>query len=89
MLKVSRKHNSLVSRLAGKLDAKIPGIEGNESKLKVLGCQMLGSKCVKAGDGISERSCCPYVLPGDSGQARLGKIRKEATDSIESGGMSE
>ena len=47
---------------------------------------MLGSKCVKAVDGISEGACCPYMLPGESGQARLWKISKEATDSIKLGG---
>ena len=46
---------------------------------------MLGSKCVKTVDGVSERSCCPYMLPGESGQARLWKVSKEATDSVEFG----
>ena len=48
---------------------------------------MLGSKGTKAVDGISERSCCPYMLPGESGQARLWKISKEAQDGREYGGM--
>ena len=39
---------------------------------------MLRSKGVKAGDGISECSCCPYMLPGKSSQACLWKISKEA-----------
>lgn len=89
MLKVYRKHNSLVSCLTGKLHAKIPRVEGNESEFEALGCQMLGSKCVKAVDGVSERPCCPYMLPGESGEARLWKISPAAADSIEFGGMSE
>ena len=37
---------------------------------------MLGSEGVKADDGISERSCCPYMLPGESGQTRLWELAK-------------
>ena len=74
MLKVRRKNNRLVSRLAGKLHAKIPRVEGDKSEFEVLGCQMLGSKSVEAADGISKRSSCPYMLPGKSGQTRLWEI---------------
>ena len=48
---------------------------------------MLGSKGVKAGDGISERSCCAYMLPGESGQARLWTVSRGTRDSIEFAGM--
>ena len=43
---------------------------------------MLGGKGVKSDDGISKRSCCSDVFPGESGQARLGYISREVAESL-------
>lgn len=70
VLQVRGEDDSLVSGLARKLDAEIPGIESDKNKVEVLGGQVLGSKGVESGDGISKGTRVSDVLPSQGSQAR-------------------
>jgi len=70
MLKVGRKDDGLVAGFPRQLDAEVPGIEGNEGKLKVLGQDVLVRELVEPVDGVTEGASVPNMLPSESGQAR-------------------
>lgn len=70
VLKIGGEDDGLVAGLAGKLDAEVPGIEGDKGKVEVLGSQVLGSKGVESRDGVSKGSRVSDVLPSEGGQAR-------------------
>ena len=60
----------LVSSLARKLNTEVPGIEGNEDKVKVLRGQVLSSKSVESRDGISKVTRVSNMFPSQGCQAR-------------------
>lgn len=70
VLKIGRKHDGLVTGLPGELDAEVPGVQGNEGKVKVLGDQMLRSKRIEAVDGIPESAGIADMLPREGSEAR-------------------
>lgn len=70
VLQVRGKHDGLVAGLAGKLDAEVPGIEGDEDEIEVLGRQVLRGKRVKSGDGVSEGAGISDMLPRQRREAR-------------------
>lgn len=60
----------LVSSLARELNSEVPGIECDEDKVKILGCQVLGSKSVESRDGISKVTRVSNMFPSQGCQAR-------------------
>lgn len=69
VLEVGREHDSLVTSLTRKLDAQVPGVEGDEGEVEVLRGQVLCSKGIEAVDGIPEGARITNVLPGERRQA--------------------
>lgn len=74
VLEVRREDDSLIAGFAGQLDAQVPGVEGDESKLVVLGCDVLLGKGTKSLDGVAEGAGVSDLVPGEGGQARCGSI---------------
>lgn len=70
MLQIRRQHDSLVAGFSGKLDAQVPGIEGDEYEVEVLGCKVLGGKRIEPADGVSEGTGISDMLPSEGRQAR-------------------
>lgn len=70
VLQVGGQHNGLVASFARKLDAEVPGIEGDEDEVEVLGGKILGSKCVESSDSISKGTSVSNVLPSQRRQTR-------------------
>lgn len=66
MLEIGRKHDGLVASFAGKLDTKVPCLEGDEDKIKILRCQVFRGEGVKAVDCISESSRVSDMFPRQS-----------------------
>jgi len=64
VLEIGRQNNGLVSGLAGKLNAKIPRVEGDENKVEVLGRKVFVGKRIEAVNRIPERSGISYMFPG-------------------------
>lgn len=63
VLHIGGQNNRLVPSFAGKLDSEVPGIEGNEDEVEVLGRQMLCSECVEPRDSISKGTRVSHMLP--------------------------
>ena len=78
VLEVRRKHNGFVTSFTRELDTKIPAVERDKRKVKVLGNQMFGGKSVEAVDCISESTRVPDMFPCKSCQTRC---RLLVTDS--------
>ena len=74
VLEVGRQHDGLVAGLSRKLDAKVPGIEGDEDKVEVLGSQILGGKGIESADGVPEGTGISDVLPRERRQARCEAV---------------
>ena len=70
VLEVWWQYNCFVASFTGKLNSEVPGIEGNEGEVEVLGGQMFGCKCIKSVDCIAEGPCIANMLPSESCQAR-------------------
>lgn len=70
VLQVRRQDDGLVSSLTGQLHPEIPGVEGHERELEILGDEMLLGEGIKPVDGITEGPCIANMLPGEGGQAR-------------------
>ena len=70
MLQVGGQYNGLVTGLTGQLHSKIPAIKGDESKLKVLGQEVILGKGVEAIDGVAEGACITHLIPCQSSQTR-------------------
>ena len=74
MLQVRGQDNSFVASLSWQLNPEVPGIEGDEHEVEVLGGQILGSERVEAVDSISKGTSVPNMLPSQSRQARCIRI---------------
>ena len=70
VLKVRGQDDRLVPGLSGKLNTQVPGIEGDEDKVVVGRCQMLGGERIETVDRVPKSSSVPYVLPSQGRQAR-------------------
>lgn len=82
VLQVRWKHNRLVTGLAWELHAKVPGIEGDEDKVEILGREVLGSKGVEAVHGVSEGAGVSHMFPrqGSKARAKGGDGRVDGLD---------
>jgi hypothetical protein len=67
MLEVGREDNSLVASFSGKLNTKVPSIEGNENEVEVLGCQVFGGEGVESCDSILKSSRISNMFPRQGG----------------------
>lgn len=70
VLQVRRQNDGLVSSLTGQLYAEIPGVEGHERELEILGDEVFLGEGIKPVDGIAEGPCIANMLPREGGQAR-------------------
>lgn len=68
VLEVRRQNNGLVTGFTRKLDTKVPRIERDERKVKVLRGQMFSSESIEAVDCISESARVANMFPCKSCQ---------------------
>lgn len=73
VLKVRRKHDSLVPSLPGQLDTKIPRIQSHKGEFEVLAEKMFLGEGVETVDGITEGTRRADVFPSQGSQARWGR----------------
>lgn len=69
MLEVWGKNNGLVPSLTRQLDAEVPRVKSDKSKLEVFGGNVLGVEVVEAFDGITEGASVADLVPGKGCQA--------------------
>ena len=69
MLQVIRKYDSFVAGFSGKLHAQIPGIEGDECELKIVGGDVFMDEGVEAVDSVFESTSATNMFPSESCQA--------------------
>lgn len=68
VLEVCGQHDSLVTGLAGQLDAQIPRIQSHKGKLKLLAGEVFCGKGIESGNGITESTSGANMLPSESRQ---------------------
>jgi hypothetical protein len=73
VLQVWREDNRLVTSLTGKLNTKVPGIEGDKDEIEILGRQVFSGKRVESRDSISKGTRVSDMFPSESCQARCGR----------------
>jgi len=75
VLQIWGQNHSFVTGFTGKLNSKIPGIEGHEGEVEVLRDKVLRGKRIEAVDRITESSCIADMLPGEGRQACYRAIK--------------
>lgn len=70
MLEVRGQNDSLITSLAGELNAEVPGIKGNENELEVIRRQVFIGKLVESRDGVSKGSRVSHMFPRQCCQTR-------------------
>ena len=70
VLEIWWQHHGLVTSFPGELDPKVPGVQSDEDKVKVLGVEMFGGEGVETVDRVPERASISNMLPGQCRQAR-------------------
>jgi hypothetical protein len=70
VLQVRWEDDCLIAGFAGKLNSKIPAVEGDEGEVEWLWDEMLGGKGIESVYRIPEGTCIANVFPGKCCQAR-------------------
>lgn len=73
VLEVWRQNNGLVAGFPWELDPKVPSIQRDEDKVKVLGVEVLGGEGIETVNCVPERASIPNMLPRQSRQARCSR----------------
>ena len=74
VLQVRGENDGLVAGLAWQLDTQVPGIEGDEDEVEILGRQVLGNELIESSDSVSKGTRGSNILPSQGGQARCGTV---------------